>query len=190
MEKEVERIAGKAAKADHIASHTIRAINVRMNDDPIFYKKHSQLIRETIDAYHAGRLSEVEYLNKTMSLERDFKERRQDNIPAAIADNDIQIAFYNQATTVLETSLKDIAEKTDISANLSIGIDETIRDIIFDQGALIVDWQHNNDIQGRLRIALDDFLFDAKALLGITIADTEIDLLEEECLKIAKVRYK
>lgn len=190
MEKEVERIAGKAAKADHIASQTIRAINVRMNDDPIFYKKLSQLIRETIDAYHAGRLNEVEYLNKTMSLERDFKERRQDNVPSAIADNDIQIAFYNQATTVLEGALRDNTEKTNISANLSIGIDETIRSIIFDQGALIVDWQHNNDIQGRLRIALDDFLFDAKALFGIAIADAEIDQLEEECLKIAKVRYK
>ncbi len=190
MEKEMERIAGKAAKADHIASKTMRAINVRMNEDPVFYKKLSQLIKETIDAYHAGRLSEVEYLNKTMAYENDFTNRRQDNIPTEIADNDIQIAFYNQANVILETTLKDNASKTQIATAISMGIDETIRSIIFDRNALIVDWEHNNDIQGKLRIALDDFLFDAKALHCINITDADIDLVEEECLKIAKARYK
>lgn len=190
MEQEVEKIAGKGAKADHIASKTMRSINVRMNEDPVFYKKLSQLIRETIDAYHAGRLNEVEYLNKVTSYERDFTTRRQDNLPAEIADNDIQVAFYNQANAILESRLKDNAGKTQIAASLSIGIDDTIRGIVFDLGALIVDWEHNNDIQGKLRIALDDYLFDANATYGIAITDAEIDLLEDECLKIAKARYK
>lgn len=190
MEKEMERIAGKAAKADHIASKTIRSINLRMNEDPVFYKRLSQLIKETIDAYHAGRLSEVEYLNKTMQHESDFNNRRQDNIPSEIAENDIQIAYYNQANAILEASLKDHAGKTRVNTTLSMGIDDTIRSIIFDRGALIVDWEHNNDIQGKLRIALDDYLYDAKGMLGIAITDKEIDLLEEECLKIAKARYK
>lgn len=190
MEKEIERIAGKAAKADHIASKTMRSINVRMNEDPVFYKKLSQLIKETIDAYHAGRLSEVEYLNKTMAHESDFNNRRQDNIPSEIADNDIQIAFYNQANVILEAALQDKGNNVWVATVICIGIDKTIRSIIFDQGTLIVDWEHNNDIQGKLRIALDDFLYDAKAEHGLAIADKEIDLLEEECLKIAKARYK
>ena len=190
MEKEMERIAGKAAKADHIASKTIRSINLRMNEDPVFYKRLSQLIKETIDAYHAGRLSEVEYLNKTMAYEGDFTHRRQDNIPSEIVDNDIQIAFYNQANVILENALKDNANKAEVATSISIGIDDTVRSIIFDRNALIVDWEHNNDIQGKLRIALDDYLYDAKVTYGIGITDKEIDLLEEECLKIAKARYK
>lgn len=190
MEKEMERIAGKAAKADHIASKTIRSINLRMNEDPVFYKRLSQLIKETIDAYHAGRLSEVEYLNKTMAYESDFTHRRQDSIPSEIVDNDIRIAFYNQANVILENALKDNANKTKVATSISIGIDDTVRSIIFDRNALIVDWEHNNDIQGKLRIALDDYLYDAKAMYDISITDKEIDLLEEECLKIAKARYK
>jgi type I restriction enzyme R subunit len=185
MEKEMERIGGKAAKADHIASKTVRAINLRMDEDPIFYKKLSQLIKETIHAYHEGRLNEVEYLNKVASYEKDFTNRRQDNVPSAIASNEVQVAFYNQVNAVLEVVLKG---KPAIAANLSIGIDETIRSVIFENEVLIVDWEHNNDIQGRLRIALDDYLFDARADVAIT--DKEIDLLEEECLKIAKAKYK
>ena len=187
MEKEMERLGGKAAKADHIASRTVRAINIRMDEDPIFYKKLSQLIKETIDAYHAGRLSEVEYLNKVTSYEKDFTGKRQDNVPTEIADNEIRIAFYNQVNTILESIVKD---RPGLSATVSIGIDETIRAVIFERGSLIVDWENNNDIQGRLRIALDDYLFDAKDGYGLEMTDKEIDLLEEECLKIAKARHK
>jgi type I restriction enzyme R subunit len=190
MEKEVERIAGKAAKADHIASKTIRSINLKMNEDPVFYKRLSQLIKETIDAYHAGRLSEVEYLDKVTSYESNFTTRRQDNIPSEIADSDVQIAFFNQVNAILENSLKDRTDKIQVSAAISLGIDNAIKSIIFDTDALIVDWEHNSDIQGKLRIALDDFLFDAKATYGIEMTNKEIDLLEEECLKIAKARYK
>ena len=185
MEKEMERIGGKAAKADHIASKTVKAINLRMDEDPIFYKKLSQLIKETIDAYHEGRLNEVEYLNKVTDYEKDFTGRRQSNVPGLIADNEVRIAFYNQVNAVLETVLKD---KPDVAAALSVGIDDTIRSIIIENGVLIVDWEHNNDIQGRLRIALDDYLFDARADVAMT--DKEIDILEDECLKIARARYK
>ncbi len=187
MEKEMERIGGKAAKADHIASRTVRAINVRMDEDPIFYKKLSQLIKETIDAYHEGRLTEVEYLNKVTAYEKDFTGRRQDNVPGDIADNEIRVAFYNQVNTILEATMKG---RPELAASLSIGIDETIRSVIFEHGVLIVDWEHNNDIQGRLRIALDDYLFDAEPTIGEKLASTEIDALEDECLKIAKARYK
>lgn len=190
MEKEMERIAGKAAKADHIASNTIRSINIKMNEDPVFYKRLSQLIKETIDAYHAGRLNEVEYLNKTMAHESDFKNRQQDNIPTEIINNEIQIAFYNQVNVIFESAFMDNQHKTQLATLFCIGIDSTIRSVIVDNGSLIVDWEHNNDIQGKLRIALDDFLYDTKAEQELLISDKEIDLLEEECLKIAKARYK
>ena len=48
-EEEVEKLSSKAAKADHIASRTIRAINVKMNEDPVFYKKLSKLIKNNIE---------------------------------------------------------------------------------------------------------------------------------------------
>lgn len=68
-EAEVEKIMGKAAKADHIATRTIKAINIKMNEDPIFYKKLSQVIKEAIDDYHQHRINEADYLKKAKEYE-------------------------------------------------------------------------------------------------------------------------
>jgi len=190
MEAEVEKLAGKAAIADHIASRTMKSITVKMNEDPVFFKKLSQLIKETIEAYHAGRLTEVEYLNKTKTYENDFKNRRQDGLPDELMGKDILIAFFNQANTILENALKSKDNKANLSLALTKGIDATIRSIIFDRGALIIDWQNNTDLEGKLRIALDDFLFDSKQDMSLEMPNESIDQLIDECLKIAKVRYQ
>src|SRR5699024_2402318 len=71
-EAEVEKLTGKAAKADHIASRTIRAINIKMNDDPVFYKKLSKLIQKTIEDYRQQRIDEAEYLKQAKKLEATF----------------------------------------------------------------------------------------------------------------------
>ena len=60
--EEVEKITGKAAKADTIASRTAKYITENMDTDPVFYKKFSELLKETIREYEQGRIDEVEYL--------------------------------------------------------------------------------------------------------------------------------
>ncbi|MEP1778870.1 HsdR family type I site-specific deoxyribonuclease, partial [Reichenbachiella sp.] len=94
-DREVEKITSKAAKADHIASRTIRAINVKMNEDPVYYKKLSRLIKDTIDDYHQHRISEADYLNKARTFEDQFHNGRQDNVPENLQGNDTGIAIYN-----------------------------------------------------------------------------------------------
>ncbi len=190
MEAEVEKLAGKAAIADHIASRTIKAINVKMNEDPVFFKRLSQLIKETITAYHTGRLTEVEYLNKTKTFEKDFTNRRQDGLPDELVGKEIQIAFFNQANTILESFITAKDKKSETALTISKGVDKTIRSIIFDGNSLIVDWQNNTDLEGKLRIALDDFLFDLKADFELDLPNKSIDQLVDGCLKIAKVRYQ
>src|SRR5699024_2681089 len=46
FQAEVERAGGSAAKADIIASRTAKHINEKMDEDPAFYKKFSQLIQQ------------------------------------------------------------------------------------------------------------------------------------------------
>src|SRR5699024_5549804 len=69
FQKELERTEGTAAKADKIASRTAKHINEKMDEDPVFYKKFSQLIKQAIDDFYAERISELEYLEKI----KDFK---------------------------------------------------------------------------------------------------------------------
>ena len=48
FQEEVEKTIGKAAKADKIASRTAKHISEKMEEDPAFYKKFSQMLQETI----------------------------------------------------------------------------------------------------------------------------------------------
>src|SRR5690606_25540091 len=43
---EVENTTGKVAKADKIASRTAKHISEKMDEDPAFYKKFSEMLRE------------------------------------------------------------------------------------------------------------------------------------------------
>jgi type I restriction enzyme R subunit len=183
---EVEKISGKAAKADHIASRTMKVINVKMNEDPVFYKKLAALIKDTIEAYHQERISEADFLRKARELEETAHSGQRTDIPEPLRANEVAQAYFGLTQTVLESVLTD---KTRL-ANLALGIDAAIRAVVFDGGKPRIDWQSNLDIEGRIKIAIDDFLFDEKEAHELPITTAQIDELTDECLKIAKIRYR
>ena len=51
FEQAVARIEGTASKAHAIAARTDRTITERMDEDPAFYKRFSERIKETLEAY-------------------------------------------------------------------------------------------------------------------------------------------
>lgn len=189
-EEEIEKLVGKAAKADHIATKTIRAINVKMNEDPVFYKRLSQMIRETIDAYHAGRISEIEYLNKTRDHEDQFKNKKQSGVPEELVGNEVAVAFFNQAITLFEDEVEKNGQHKQFYTDIALGVENAVKNIIYENGIMIVDWQNNSDLEGKLRIAIDDFVFEIKSKYDLSLQFSKIDQLIEECVKIAKVRFK
>jgi type I restriction enzyme R subunit len=69
---ELEKVTGKAAKADHIASRTLKAISIRWYDDPVESKRLSELIKKTIEDYHQQRINAAEYLAKAKDFEDTF----------------------------------------------------------------------------------------------------------------------
>jgi len=188
-DREVEKITSKAAKADHIASRTIKAINVKMNEDPVYYKKLSRLIRDTIEDYHQHRISEADYLNKAREYEDQFHNGRQDNVPENLAGNDTGIAIYNLVNEIFKGHLKRAEGAENIAAIMAEGIDQVIKSIVFENGKPIIDWVNKSDIEGRIKIDIDDYLFDLKAQQDIELPFDLIDELVEEGLKVAKLKY-
>jgi type I restriction enzyme R subunit len=188
-DREVEKIASKAAKADHIASRTIKAINVKMNEDPVYYKKLSRLIRDTIEDYHQHRISEADYLNKAREYEDQFHNGRQDNVPENLAGNDTGIAIYNLVNEIFKGHLKRDEGSQNIAAIMAEGIDQVIKSIVFENGKPIIDWVNKSDIEGRIKIDIDDYLFDLKAQQDIELPFDLIDELVEEGLNVAKLKY-
>lgn len=188
-EAEVEKLTGKAAKADHIASRTIKAINIKMNDDPVHYKRLSQLIREAIDDYRQHRIDEAAYLAKTKALEEEFLTNKRDNVPDKLRGNDTAIAFYNLVTDELKDQLLDNENKTTIGTDIALSIDLIVRGNILNGGKPIVDWQENHDIIGKVKIEIDDLLYDAKISHGMKIEYDQIDNLVADIIKVAKVKF-
>lgn len=185
-EAEVEKLSSKAAKADHIASRTIRAINIKMNEDPIFYKKLSKLIREVIEEYHQQRINEAEFLKKAREYEEAFLKGDRGNIPDQLIGNDTGIAIYNLVTDIFKDLLSD---KLEVATELAVGIDGVIRSVVYQGGQLMVDWQNNLDMEGKIRIAVDDYIFDLKSKYDIELSFDAIDETVEEALKVAKIKF-
>ena len=48
---------------------------------------------------------------------------------------------------------------------------------------------NNRDIEGRIKIEIDDFLFELNVKHNITLPLEQVDQLIEECLKVAKLKY-
>ena len=79
FERELEKIIGSRAKAETIASRTARHISAHIDEDPVFYKKLSELIQQTIADLRTLRISEVEALKKNQRIPRasDYPQKRR-----------------------------------------------------------------------------------------------------------------
>lgn len=182
----LEKVKGKAAQADHIASRTIKAINVRMQEDPIYYTKFATLIKQTIEKYHQKRIDEAEFLRQAKDFDDKFFNGRTDDVPTELVDNEIGLAFYNYAKSVYDSSL--VAE-TNFHVELALLIDEVVKNNIYLNEKKIIEWNKNPDITGKINIELSDEIYELLQKFDVDTNWDNIDLLIEECLKIAIHRY-
>ncbi len=188
-EAEVEKVIGKAAKADHIATRTVKAINVKMNEDPIFYKKLSTLIKEAISDYHKHRIDEAEYLQKAKDYENQFHTGKQHNVPGSIQGKAAAIAYYNLINEVLDDSFIKLSNSKDVEATIALEIEACIKNVVYEYDTLIIDWQTNSEIEKTLKNNLDDLLFEKQQQYDTQFSFDKIDTLIEEVIKIAKLKY-
>ena len=187
---ELEKLTGQAAKADHIATRTLKAINIKWYDDPVESKRLSELIKKTIEDFHQQRISEAEYLTKAKEFEDTFFSGKQQGVPLTLKDNPTAVAFYNIASAELKEGLTSAANAVDIACEIAINIDEVVKSNVFDNGHPVIDWQKNEDIKGKIRIELDDLIFEIKKKYDLEFNFDHIDQLIDECIKVAETKYK
>lgn len=188
-EAEVDKLTGTAAKADHIATRTIKAINIKMNEDPIFYKKLSQVIKEAIDDYHQHRIKEADYLKKAKDYENQFHTGKQKNVPSSIQHKPNAIAYYNLVNAVLENSFNNQPKPKEIQAALTIEIEDCIKNVVYENNTLIIDWQINTELENKIKIKIDDLIYNKQQHYDIKFTYDKIDELIEEIIKVAKLKY-
>lgn len=171
FEAEVEKVIGDRAKAETIASRTAKHISERMGEDPVFYKKLSELIAQTIADLRAQRISEAEALKKIKALREQAANKSGDDIPQSLQGADEVIAFYRL--------VKELGKLTDgQSIQFARAADNIIRQY------LVVDWQTKLDVVRKMNFYIGEFAIDE---LDIPIREAEE--LADKCLDIAKLRY-
>ena len=183
-DKALEQLTSHASKADHIASRTVKAISIKIDEDPIFYQKLSTLIRQTIEAYRQKRIDELEYFNRVKNYENQFFEGAQSNLPEALIGNKKATAFYNLLGEHLKTldTLPNTTQKVEWALQLEL----LINHIIYEEGTPIVDWQQNSLLVNEIAQAIDDFFYQLKQQQGVEIPFDIVDTIIEEIIKVSK----
>lgn len=183
---EVEKKQNTRSKADTIAYRISRTISEKWDEDPIFYKKLSELLKEAIAKYSKQILDEAErlrndgaYLNRVTEILTMAKTRTGDDIPISILNNEVAKAFYG----IVYEKFKNYDVKKDVAADIAMNIDKIILNNQY------VDWIKNSDLQNKIINDIEDILFEFKDTNQIDLTFEDIDFIINESMKIAKRRY-
>ena len=187
FQKEVDSVVGTAAKADTIATRTAKYINENMDSDPAFYKKFSQLIKETIELYEQGRLTDNEYLEKMMQYKEDVLNHTDSELPSELEQNNAAKAYFGIALENYKRLFPDMPVK-EMALATAHAFDKIIRRTVIVDGSVLVDWQSKSDTIGRMKIELEDELIDnIKRKYEVSFAFNDMDVIIDGCVDVAKI---
>lgn len=171
FEQELDKVIGARAKAEMIASRTSKHITQRMDEDPVFYKRLSELIKETISDLRAMRISEAEALKKLKEYRAQAVSKKGDDIPASLQNKEEAIAFFRLFKDSTKYSIDEGVE-------FSVEVDTIIKKF------RIVDWQSKLDITRKMNFYIGEYLID-----HLNMPIKEAEELAEKCVEVAKKRY-
>ncbi|NOZ19563.1 MAG: DUF3387 domain-containing protein, partial [Planctomycetes bacterium] len=125
--KEVEKLGSTASKADTIAYRTKRTIHDRMQEDPAFYRRFSEMLEDAIRAFREKRLSDAEYLRNVTEIAEKVKNRTGDDIPKELAHRDVAKAFFGVLQKVFMAYDNDGFDPRSASTVASLTIDDIVQ---------------------------------------------------------------
>jgi type I restriction enzyme, R subunit len=173
-----------ASKADLIASQTKRTLTERMEEDPVFFKKISDLISEAIAEHRAKRLSANDLFSRMKEYAEQVRRPKHDNVPVEVRANEHAVAVFNS----LNNAIGSIAgpQGGNIRPVLATAALELVSIVT---GLKVVSWTENVDVQNAMRNRMDDYFFDViRDQHGIELAPEQIDTIVDGILRIARAR--
>lgn len=185
FQKEVAAMAGDAAQADMIASRTSKHITEKMDEDPAFYKKFSEMLKESIRAYEEHRISETQYLNQAKDILNAVLNHQEDDIPDSLKNKEVARAFYGILKEEMAKKIGDAEISKAIAVDIAGAGDEIIK------GLVVVDWTDNIDIPKKMIHQIGDYIIDeVRDKYRLSLSFEEIDRISERIVDVAKIRYR
>ena len=178
FDEEVEKLGSPAAKADTILNRMKRTITEHIDEDPAFYRRFSELIEETIEAYRQGRIDQLDYLHQSQKYLEQMRAGVDASQPAKLSRYVHAPAYYR----VLREPLLEHELDDDNVADVAIRMEEIV------ENNKITDWVMNLDVQNTIKRQIDEFLYDLEQGTDIHFEDNELDRMIEQVLEVAKAR--
>lgn len=185
--EELERMNTPRAKAEAISTRVSKKIESKRLENPAYYKKFSERIEEIIAEYKNHRISDVEYFERMQKIRTDFYGGDTgEKYPPMIERDDHAKAFYGVAKDIVRESEAEyrVNEMMDVLAELSIQIKEII------EKHMKVDWHNNEDVHRKIRIDMDDAVFEFKEKYNVEMSIDQIEKLIENILTVSLRRYR
>lgn len=171
-----------ASRADAIAHATKRTIDERWEEDPTYYKRFSELIRQAIEDFRAKSISDLEYLKRVREIRDQMVRRDTADIPEPVRDDPLARAFYGcirESLTGIQGSSNADGEamSAEAAAHL-VGIINSHRR---------VDWAQDPDVENAIKNDIDDYIFDViRGEHNVPISTEAIDALIDRLLTVAR----
>lgn len=172
----------KASRADSIAYAIKNTTAENMEQDPVLYRKFSELIQQAIDDFRNRRITDAEYLQKVTDIRNQVESRQRDDVPETLRDDDEACAYFGEIKSCLEdvqmdSRLDDIAEKTA----------RAVQDAINNHWK--VDFWNDTDARKSVENAIDDFFYDdLQGRYGVNLSREKMDEMTARVMKVAKSR--
>ncbi len=173
----VAHLEGAAARADAIAYRMKKTATEKMGEDPAFYRKFSEMVEDTIEAYRQGRISELEYLDQMEAALDQFRTGKDSSLPEQLVNTKDASAYFGLLIERL-----GVDGLVSPMADLAVTFEGTINQF---KGR---DWAHNLDTINRLKNALEDHLYDFKRAHELTISGLVMDTIIDGVVETAKKR--
>jgi type I restriction enzyme R subunit len=118
-------------------------------------------------------------------------DHTDDDIPEQLRERDVAKAFYGLTVEALSEKIQDNVVRKEVATQTALQIDGLIQDSVLDNGKPIIDWQYKTNITGKLLIEIGDYLIDeVRDKYNVDLAFKDMDKIAEDCIEVAKIRYK
>ncbi len=172
-----------ASIADQIAHRMKRSITERLEEDPAYYKKLSDMLEDIIKAFEEGRIEDTEFLERIVAQQNELHSGNRQGIPDRLQHHPKARAFYGSMEEVLQERQPPAEFSKEALAALALAIDNSVRKIA------TVDWQKNSSKLSDIANCVEDHLLDKSVNLGVDFAYAEVDRIIAQSKKIAKANY-
>jgi type I restriction enzyme, R subunit len=181
--KELERLGSSRAKADAIRTRLTKSISKKWDENPAYYKKFSERVEETLQAYRDARISEGEYLTKMEEIVDDYRKGYSGAVfPKCIINDGHAQAFYGVISDII-IELNPHFSKDDDLGELALNVKKIIKKHVK------VDFHKNVDVHNRIAQEVEDLLFEFKKEHNLKLSFKDIDKIIDLIKTVSVKRF-